>query len=179
MRNSKQIRAEIEELIFESFHNDISPADNEELQSKLEELKLSKTKLEDLVSQHYYLAPRNLRRAQLMFAALSITVALALAAVRISNDIKLMAAVTGLGVLIALPYIGFHRFYGTLQELQKVDFVSKVSFAYTVAVAIFFTSVCIFLNLIGVILIPLLMSGFFFIELKKLQRLLAVLGIKT
>jgi hypothetical protein len=164
--------AQLEKLILADLHAGKDPSKDSEVKSELKDLKLTESKLEEIISNHFYLAPRNIKQAQLFLGLLVVVVAMALAAVRIGNDYLIMFLITALGVLLGLPYMLFYYLFGGLQDMERTLQLARLSFVYTVILSISFTLLCVLLNLLGVVLIPLLMVVLFFSELHKLSTLL-------
>lgn len=174
-------KEKLDKLIFTKLHKqadgkpamvsaDLLPGDTT-IVKFLKDHHVSKQKFKDVLSQHYYLSPRNLLRAQILLALLCATTALSLASVRIGTDLVVVAMLTGIGALVGCPYILFYYLLKRARSWKNFWVVCNISFSYTLLVAALFSAVCLLINVVGVILIPLAMCIFFFIELRKLDRL--------
>jgi hypothetical protein len=170
-RLSGKEKNRLEELIFQSLHSDPHSETGQKIEKEIADMQVSDDTLKDITASHYYLAPRNIRRAQIMLAFLTIIIAVALAAVRVSNDIVMLAFITGLGVLVGSPYIAFHFLMRELENLDKLSLLSYISFAYTSLAGLIFAIFCLVLQVSGIAIIPLVMIGLYFLELRKLTTL--------
>lgn len=166
----------LDESIFELLHK--HPV--EEIDSRIKlyqsQFQISKSSLMETIENHYYLAPRNLNRAQILYGILSIIIALAIAAVKVGNNFTSVAFIALIGACLGLPYFIFALVMGRMKDLNNFEMITKISLVYTCCLALAVISLALFIQLYGIVLIPIVLTLLYFGELRKLTKLETKLG---
>jgi len=141
-------------------------------QKTAKELNVSEQKLTELLANHFYLAPQNLRQAQLLLGVLVLIMSISITAVRVSSGIIPLAVGLTIGLFWSITYFVLYFLTKDMINLENMYKTDLISFFYSIIVAIFFLTICIKYNLIGLMLIPILLLIFYYFELNKFQNLL-------
>jgi len=141
-------------------------------EKSLQDLGVAKDKVNDLINSHYYLAARNLKQAQLLLAMLTITLAVAISAVRQGNDLTVLLLALGIGLGLSLPYWLIYFAMIRTQLLSNFRLLSYSSLGYTVFLALIFLIASPAIQLVGVILVPVIIIVLYIIEVRKLELLI-------
>lgn len=165
-KNSK-----LELAIFNYFHQSQTEEEKEAVARELAAAKISPKKLDELLSNHFYLAPQNILYAQLFFAALCYLLTLAITVVRIGSDAMTVIFSLIIGTCLALPYILNYIALFRFKSFKRFRNLGYISFYYSIFAGLIFVLVSIQLSLTGVILIPVLLLILYYLELKKLDKL--------
>jgi hypothetical protein len=167
-QNHKQI---VNDLVFEYLNTSDDKTRGETL-SKLEAQGVEQDTLDELIINHFYLAPNNLKKTQILLTLVTIFLPLSIVIVRMGNDFSSILLVLLLSTLLASPFFIFNFLIRNLLNLNHIKVLSWVSFAYSMFLSIILVVICIRLELLGVIFIPLLILFFYFLELLKLNKLI-------
>ncbi len=167
-QNHKSI---VNNLVFEYLNTSEDKA-REETLSKLEAQGVEHDTLDELIINHFYLAPNNLKKTQLLLALVTIFLPLSIVIVRMGNDFNSIFLVLLIGALLASPFLIFYFLIRNFLNLNHIKLLSWISFAYSIFLSIILIFACIRLELLGVIFIPGLILFFYFLELLKLNKLI-------
>lgn len=170
-------RQELDKAIFLYFQADQTSAERDNVLKLLKETKVPVKKLDEILANHFYLAPQNLVRAQLFLALLCYLLTLAIMVVRVGSDFVTLMLALVIGTIAALPYLFNYFLLSKLKSFSRFKFFAQLGLLYSFFSAFVFIIITLELKLTGVILIPILLLALYWNELAKLRTLIKELNL--
>lgn len=159
---------QLEDDLFVYFQNGASEAQVEEIADRHN---LTIKQVEQVLDSHYYLSPKNLSKAQLLIAILTIIMSLTITIVRTNNDWFLIVVSLVIGLAASIPFFIIYLLVRNLRNMAKFEALTKISLIYLIFLAALFAVVAVNSQIYGAILIPVLVIGFYILELVKFNKL--------
>jgi uncharacterized membrane protein len=138
-----------------------------------------KGEIEEKISNHFYLAPLNIFRGQLLFAIVVFFIVMAISVVRFGGEPNILLILGVMGAVIALPYLIFFFALKWSFSLSKLQLIAFMSFIYSLLISLLFAGYASIDGLWGLLAIPALLILFYLLELRKLAKLFDYLNGKS
>jgi hypothetical protein len=170
------VEAKLKQDVIKRYFNK-ETAKKEDLIKELERSHVTKDEMEEIVINHHFLAISNIRKSQLLFAGMVITVLLAMTVVRYRLTIPTFLVLVACGVLLALPYILLYYLMKRAEgNLKSIKLLSGTSFVYTLVLGIVFIVITLQMNASLIVVLPVLVWGAYIAEIIKLNKLISEIG---
>lgn len=171
--HKKKSQQEINQFIFAKLHSGTwGKGQEHKLSTDSSEIELNDKRLEEIVRGHYYLAVSNLKQAQILLAVLCVVVLTAIAAVRSTSAMEALFFCLLLGIIVGLPFLLIRFAMSKARTLPIFRLLAVGSFGYFMFISLVLVVLAPILQITGVILIPLLVTTAYLVELIKLQTLI-------
>ncbi len=140
---------------------------------------VSESKLKEIISKHFYLAPRNIKIALVYLFLFVIVSVLAFVSVRYGTDLFIVFIAFFSGLLMGSPFLILLLLLRRARKAANFRVISAVGLFYLVVISILFIFLILAfeLNLI-IIIIPIFLIYAYVKELHKLNKYFSTYGYK-